>query len=421
MWFCRDMSRHHVRLLLGSRITRWVVSVGPLLFTQQHSVALSWVHRVSLWQPITSHVLHPWWRCDGLSQRFYLVSEVEQKPSTGLRFLNLLSAAALCCSCFQGYRCTWLVHCLHPFVYLFDTLYLSPFLSSGCWMNLMHLLLPLLRYYNIYVDCQALQPNAVAHNLWVECCAWGSAVLMGCDAYAAALARCLCLELCLCLSCKCNVEVSWWNLVEWGANAGLLPLLQCLTSVCTGERQCSPTSLTTSSDTTIKKQWKLGSEYDSFSACCPAVLWSLCVCVRVCVVSGQWEHLLPPTEQQALIYWPSGQQMLNLFEGPLSSRLTFSPFDSTGNVPWWHCRMSRPTWMRREARLPWGHLKQLVCAIKCDLICVWISCCLQVFDATNTTRERRELILNFVKDNAFKVRGVFIVTSYNNMFTSVGC
>lgn len=27
----------------------------------------------------------------------------------------------------------------------------------------------------------------------------------------------------------------------------------------------------------------------------------------------------------------------------------------------------------------------------------------QVFDATNTTRERRELILNFAKDNAYKV------------------
>lgn len=32
----------------------------------------------------------------------------------------------------------------------------------------------------------------------------------------------------------------------------------------------------------------------------------------------------------------------------------------------------------------------------------------QVFDATNTTRERRELILNFAKDNAYKVRTALI-------------
>lgn len=38
---------------------------------------------------------------------------------------------------------------------------------------------------------------------------------------------------------------------------------------------------------------------------------------------------------------------------------------------------------------------------------VWISSvACQVFDATNTTRERRELILNFAKDNAYKVRHI---------------
>lgn len=37
----------------------------------------------------------------------------------------------------------------------------------------------------------------------------------------------------------------------------------------------------------------------------------------------------------------------------------------------------------------------------CFLTCFAVT--RQVFDATNTTRERRELILNFAKDNAYKV------------------
>lgn len=37
----------------------------------------------------------------------------------------------------------------------------------------------------------------------------------------------------------------------------------------------------------------------------------------------------------------------------------------------------------------------------CLIVVVFFA--VQVFDATNTTRERRDLILNFVKENAYKV------------------
>lgn len=118
----------------------------------------------------------------------------------------------------------------------------------------------------------------------------------------------------------------------------------------------------------------------------------------------------------------------------------------TGSVLWSLCRMWRRTWRRREVRSRWvlslpvgpsvtlsacvsmlPHFKSFKVAraqlnpepsykrfaIKHSrygrelfslfllLLCV-IFC--QVFDATNTTRERRDLILAFVKENAFKVK-----------------
>lgn len=98
----------------------------------------------------------------------------------------------------------------------------------------------------------------------------------------------------------------------------------------------------------------------------------------------------------------------------------------TGSVLWSLCRMWRRTWRRREVRSRWvlslpvgpsvtlsacvsmlPHFKSFKAAraqlfsLFLLLLCVIFY---QVFDATNTTRERRDLILAFVKENAFKVK-----------------
>lgn len=107
----------------------------------------------------------------------------------------------------------------------------------------------------------------------------------------------------------------------------------------------------------------------------------------------------------------------------------------TGSVLWSLCRMWRRTWRRREVRSRWvlslsvcpsvthfqsfkaareqlypepsykhfaiehSHYRRELFSLFLLLLCVY-----QVFDATNTTRERRDLILAFVKENAFKVK-----------------
>lgn len=49
---------------------------------------------------------------------------------------------------------------------------------------------------------------------------------------------------------------------------------------------------------------------------------------------------------------------------------------------------------------PWVHLGGIPFLFPTHLPC---GCSSQVFDATNTTRERRDMILNFAKENSFKV------------------
>lgn len=91
---------------------------------------------------------------------------------------------------------------------------------------------------------------------------------------------------------------------------------------------------------------------------------------------------------------------------------TVNPFSSssTDSALWWLWRMSRYTWMTREDRLLWG--QQNCCLFIWILNCVCVRRCsggfIQVFDATNTTRERRDLIHNFAKDNAYKVGKMLI-------------
>lgn len=97
-----------------------------------------------------------------------------------------------------------------------------------------------------------------------------------------------------------------------------------------------------------------------------------------------------------------------------------SPKDS---ALWWLCRMWSLIWQRRGVRSLWV----LAASYPLDANhagAEWKPCFPsfhnQVFDATNTTRERRDLILAFVKENAFKVcvTWIFHVKVFSSVLTS---
>lgn len=148
---------------------------------------------------------------------------------------------------------------------------------------------------------------------------------------------------------------------------------QCLTLVSIEGRPCSRTSPTTFSDMTTKKPWKLESKKVSILlfliimksvSCCRA--WPvLSLCRQCALVALEDVKTYLDEEGGQIAVRMQKNTSLDVFLLEMSCLLCFQ----NGN--------------------PVGFF--------------------QVFDATNTTRERRELILNFAKDNAYKVGNIWIV------------
>lgn len=158
-------------------------------------------------------------------------------------------------------------------------------------------------------------------------------------------------------------------------------LMQCLTSVSIEGKQCSRTSLTTSSGMITKKPWKLESKivylfvvYNNNKGCDLLECWSSS--------TGLWSVFFSLSRQCALVALEDVKTYLNEEGGQIAVRI-------------------QPNSCLAMFLPNMNYTKECVKRHSCVFI--------QVFDATNTTRERRELILNFAKDNAYKVRNIFIV------------
>lgn len=238
------------------------------------------------------------------------------------------------------------------------------------------------------------------------------------------LTRLFCLGLC-CGTSGARGRQNWFDGLSWDeghhlerapsfliASACLshdsLPV-QYSTSVSIGEKLWSHTSPMISSDMTIKKQWKLESEF----LLLPPVVSALCMCYGG-GLPGYFTcpPALLPAQNGATTFTAlhlhfsllNFDFLINILV-LLSQTVCLGGTEGCQGLSEWRGRPDRCEDIKKKL------LHFFFTATTCNLI--WSEYPIQVFDATNTTRERRELILNFAKDNAYKVTDALFLLWYS--------